>query len=127
LVLFPIRYSVDDEPECKSNISPDGVIGHNTCGIQPDELLLSCSISFHGNIPPDLKWIKLGESDSISGNVTKGQAANRFTYNLTIKADLLEDKSSYVCQTTKSRTSTHSCTSETVKLLCEYKFKNRTS
>ncbi len=90
--MFHVQYSVDDEPECNSNINPDGVIGPNACGIQPDELHLSCGVSYHGNIPPHLKWITLGENNSISDNLTTDRFDNRVMHNLTIKADLIKDK-----------------------------------
>src|SRR6218665_958342 len=120
LLLFLITYSLDGEPECSSYKNLDSVMGPNACGIQPDELHLSCSISYHGRIPPDLKWTKLGDNDSIIEMVTKNESDGRFTYGLTIKANQIKDNSSYECQTTKSRTSKASCTSRTVKLLCEY-------
>jgi hypothetical protein len=42
-------------PSCRSNIDLADVIGENDCGIEPDLLLLRCTVAYSGNFPPRLR------------------------------------------------------------------------
>ena len=106
----------DGNPRCESNVNPDGVIGQNDCGIEPDEIQLTCKVtSSHGNIPPTLEWKKSGDESSSSLVVCE-----RSTYcNLTVKADLTFNSKSFVCQTTKARRQQYGCSIGPIKVKCQ--------
>lgn len=110
----------DNDPDCQSNIKPDGVIGQNKFNITPDEVQLTCTVTYHGNIPPALEWKKIGDC-----NATDDSAAspviydNRLIYNLNLKGHSSLDNSSYVCQTKKSTQNQYKCISKKIKVLCE--------
>lgn len=111
--------SLDSNPNCSSNIHPDGVIGPNSCGLEPETLELSCKVLFHGNQPPVLIWKISGEDTPVTKGVTNGTLQRSVAYNLTITANLNIDGSNFVCQTFRSRTNQHSCTTDTIKVMCK--------
>ena len=43
-------------PICHDNMNPEGLLGPNSCNMEPDELRISCNVSYHGNISPVLQW-----------------------------------------------------------------------
>lgn len=113
----------DNDPDCQSNIQPDGVIGQNIFNIPQDEVQLICNVTYHGNIPPEMMWKKVGDNISIKDNVTSiATSNNRFIQTLKLKGDISLHKSSYVCQTKRStQDQLYKCTSELIKVLCKYR------
>ena len=116
-----VFYLQGNDPECNSNIQPDGVIGQNIFNIPPDEVQLSCSVIYYGKMLPQLEWRKVGDDSSVLNGLTSVVTSiNLITSILTLKGDISLDKSSYVCQTTMSTQNQYNCTSEIVKVLCKY-------
>jgi len=110
--------TLDNDPDCQSNIQPDGVIGQNIFNIPPDEVQLTCTVTYHGNIPLQIEWKKVGDNSSIEDIVTSTvRSTNRIIYTLKLKGDISLDNSSYVCQTTRSTQNQYKCTSEIIKVL----------
>lgn|SRR6218665_52246 len=109
----------DNDPVCQSNTQPDGVIGQNIFNIPLDEIQLTCIVTYHGNIPPQMEWKKVGDNvpikDYVTSNVT---SSDRLTHTLKLKGDFSLDKSSYICHTTRSTYNQHNCSSEIIKVLC---------
>ena len=98
----------------------DGVIGQNDFNIPSDEVQLTCSVTYHGNKPPHMKWRKVGDNDYIDYCLTSNiTSRGRFTLTMKCKGDITLDNSAYVCETTKSTQNQYKCTSETIKVLCK--------
>src|SRR5688572_27289069 len=98
----------------------DGVIGPNSCGIEPEEVKLSCSIKYKGNIAPILQWKASGDNQSITdGRVNITSSNNEVTYTLTMESSLTPNNSSFVCQTTRTSDKPYSCSSVAVNILCK--------
>src|SRR6218665_4091862 len=105
-------------------MKPDGLIGPNSCGIEPEELHLSCSIAYTGNISPRLEWKAARWNGPVKGNSTEETTNGIYRYNVTMKSDLDMDGSSYVCQTTRAMGTKYKvCTSDVVKILCKYTYR----
>lgn|SRR6218665_1146870 len=118
--LYTLSHLQDKDPDCQSNMQPDGVIGQNIFGIPHDEVQLVCIITYHGNTPPRMEWKKVGDKNSTQDSVTSDISSNnRIIYTLNLKVDISLDKSSYVCQTTRSTQHHYKCTSEIIKVLCK--------
>src|SRR6218665_2959528 len=101
----------------------DGVIGPNSCHIEPEEIQFSCSITYHGNIPPALQWKTGRDNQSVrEGLVNVASSNNEVTSILTMQSTIGLNSSSYVCQTTRSPNKYHSCSSDTVNILCRSKY-----
>lgn len=117
-----LSYLQDKGPDCHSNIQPDGIMGQNIFNIPPDEVRLTCNVTYYGIIPPQMEWKNVGDN-SFSKNIYTSVATstNRVTYTLKLKGDISLDNSSYVCQTTRSTQNQYKCTSETIKVLCKYR------
>src|SRR5688572_30817759 len=92
----------EDDPICQSNIELDEVIGQNTCNIEPDEVELECSVTYHGNIPPQMEWKKVGENSSTQLEVSVVTSRNHFVSTLKLKGDIALNNSSYVCETKRT-------------------------
>lgn len=107
--------SLAEEPTCQTALIQDG----NICGIVPDEVSLTCTVIFHGSIPPRLEWRKAGGNSSVA-DVNSVVYGNRTTYTATLKTDLSMDKH-YLCQTTQSVISQYQCNSEIIRPQCRFK------
>lgn len=112
---------IETEPVCQSNIQPDGVIGSNDCGIPPDRLQLSCSITYRGNIPVQLEWRSKLENDNSSPTVECRYTPGRSICNLTVTGDRTGNNSAYFCQTKNTGMNAYNCPSDVIKILCKYK------
>lgn len=113
---------IETEPICRSNIHPDGVIGSNDCGIQPDLVEMSCSIAYRGKNPVQLEWRNGLENDMPSLTAVEcSNTANRSTCNLNVTGDHARNNSVYVCQTKNIGTNAYRCSSDAIKILCKYK------
>ncbi len=96
-------------------MNPDGVIGPNDCGIEPDEIQLTCNVTFsHGNIPPTLEWKISGDENNSSLVVCERTTSCK----LTLKANLTFNNQSFVCQTTKARRQQYGCSIGPIKVKC---------
>ena len=115
-------YLQDKDPECRSNIHEDGLMGQNIFNIPPDEVHLTCNVTYYGNVPPQMEWRKVGDDRIIENSSTSTStyiSTNRITYTLKLKGDISLENSSYVCQTTMSAQHQYKCTSEKLKVLCK--------
>jgi len=75
----------------------DGPIGNNTCGIEPDEVKLSCNMSCNGNAIPTMEWIQ-ADGDIITSNIT----TTRYNGNVTVSSLVLNadrvQSTAYTCR-----------------------------
>ena len=62
------------KPTCESNSSLADVLVDNDCGLVPDCIELMCSIGYHGNIPPALKWRHSSDPAVIVSNAINQQS-----------------------------------------------------
>ena len=99
---------------CQSNTKPHGLIGPNICGIEPEELHVTCAVQYHGNQPPLLQWRESGKV--IVEGVTHNASSDRAIYNLKIKVNARMDGLLYECMTTRSTQVQYGCTSGVIKL-----------
>jgi len=103
-----------------SNMKPDGVVIPNDCNIDPDEVQLSCSVTFYGNYPPQLKWMKVPENGNSVTNTECQTINNRVMCNTSISGDRKLNSSSFVCQTTgSSELNVSLCRIPVKNLLCK--------
>ncbi len=113
---------VDENPVCQSNIKPQGFIGPNICGFEPDTLHLTCSVQYHGNQPPMMQWKEVGSDKVIVEGATRNASVDRvFYYVKKMEVNSRMDGLSYQCVTTRSTTSQYGCTTDIVSVKsCEY-------
>lgn len=93
-------FCIDSYPsnEFCSVIAPhDGPIGNNTCGIEPDEVKLSCNMSFSGNAIPIMEWIQ-ADGDVITSNVTTTLYSNGVTVSSLVLNAAHVQSTAYTCQ-----------------------------
>ena len=110
----------DADPDCESNMQPDGVIGQNAFNIPQDELQLTCAVTYYGSIPPQMEWKMVGDNSAIEHNaVSDLRPNNRLVYTLKLKGDISLHNSSYVCQINSSTRNQYQCTSEAITVLCK--------
>src|SRR6218665_3911930 len=108
---------VDTNPVCEPHLVTHEIIRRNTCGIEPTQVILSCSVDFKGNEAPVMKWRNFSDNTSISEGVTHATIGNqRVVYYLTISENsTVRDGESFVCSTTRSAASTVGCKSGQIK------------
>src|SRR6218665_2403366 len=104
-------------PMCHSNMKPDGLLGPNSCNIEPEELHISCNVSYHGNISPVLQWREIQSSESIKSGVSCRQPGYEVTCDLAMKANFSLHGSSYVCETTASATTRYFCSAGVISII----------
>lgn len=76
--LFSCIDSYPSTEFCSVVEPPGGPIGNNTCGIEPDEVKLSCNMSYNGNAIPTMEWIQ-EYGDIITSNITTTVYNNKVT------------------------------------------------
>src|SRR6218665_1198321 len=108
---------VDTNPVCEPHLVTHEIIRRNTCGIEPTQVILSCSVDYNGNEAPVMEWRTSSDNTSISEGVTHATIGNqRVVYNLTIKGNsTVKDGDSFFCSTTRSATSNDGCRSGEIK------------
>src|SRR5688572_22690505 len=95
----------------------DGVIGPNSCGIEPDEIQLSCSSKYHGDTPLILQWRAHGNNQSSTeGQFTVTTNNNEVIFKLRMKSTLDLNNASFICETTRSAKRNYSCSSDAIKI-----------
>lgn len=109
--------SLDANPVCQSNIKANGMVGPNSCGLEPEELLLSCLVLYHGSQPPIMIWKTAGTESPITKWTFQNVSDDRVIYYLKMGVNSRMDGLSYRCQTTRSASAQYYCTSETVKVI----------
>ena len=62
------------KPTCESNSNLADVLVDNDCGLEPDCIELTCSIGYHGNIPPALEWRHSSDPDVIVSSAMSHQS-----------------------------------------------------
>ena len=62
------------KPTCESNSSLADVLVDNDCGLEPDCIELTCSIGYHGNMPPALEWRHSSDPAVIVSNAISQQS-----------------------------------------------------
>jgi len=103
-----------------SNMKPDGVVITNDCNIDPDEVQLSCSVTFYGKNPPQLEWKKVPEGGNRVVNTECQTINNRITCNTSVIGDRDMNRSSFVCQATgPSELNISLCSIPVKNLLCK--------
>jgi len=110
---------IEKLPECGTNL--DEFVGPNNCSIPPDEIQLSCSVTYSGNKSPELKWRKFGDSGDLESTCTTEHADHRKICNLTIEPNLLLNGSIFVCRTTeRASDEQYNCTTKPIVILRKY-------
>lgn len=110
---------IEGLPECNANMVE--FVGPNNCSIPPDEIQLSCSVTYRGDRAPRLKWKLFGEGVRKymynCTNVTEN-TGSRITCNLTIKPDFHLNGSVFVCQTIgRASEEEYNCTTKPITIL----------
>ena len=98
---------------------PEGLVGPNSCGLPIEELHLSCSVLYSGNIPPILQWKMEGEDTPISEGVVTDNAGKSVTTNLTMSSKVEVDGVLFTCGTARSHHKQHNCATGPVKINCK--------
>ena len=114
--VWAVTVHVDESPACQSNIKPQGLIGPNNCGFEPDELHMTCGVKYHGNQPPIMQWKEVGSNSPIAEGITHNASSDRAIYYLKMEVNSAMHGSSYQCVTTRSTTSQYGCTSDVVSV-----------
>src|SRR6218665_1501197 len=112
-------FLIDANPICASNMKPEGLVGPNRCDLPIEELHLSCSVSYIGNIPPILQWKMEGEDTPIAKGIDIDNAGRSVMMNLTMSSNVEIDGALFTCGTTRSHHKQHSCTTNPVKINCK--------
>ena len=114
------RSCVDDsDPMCQSNVGLHDVIGQNVCNLKRYEVNLSCSVTYHGNIPPGVEWIRTEDDINITGSISPMVSANTYTSTLILENDISLHNSAYVCQINGTTQNQYKCVSEAIRLSCK--------
>ena len=93
---FNTFYSfVENDPQCTTNASADAVVGANDCGLVPDVVSISCSVSYRGNVAPSLHIRKNG-IDVTAEDPRNTPNSNVFT-NIVLQADHLMNNCTFTC------------------------------
>src|SRR6218665_1416088 len=100
-------------------MKPEGLVGPNRCDLPIEELHLSCSVSYIGNIPPVLQWKMDGQDISISKGIAIDYAGKSVMMNLTMSSKVEMDGAPFTCSTTRSHQKQYSCTTDRVKINCK--------
>jgi len=88
---------------CQSDNDLNAVVGPTECAklIAPDQLQLSCSVTYSGNFAPRMEWRKMEwrkVGSELQSNETKcGVRGNRVMCNATMEANLNINGSVYIC------------------------------
>lgn len=108
-----------------NGLSQHEFIGPNTCGIVPDKILLSCSVTYYGNKSPVLELRYLRENKVIACRETIPPTNNhagpkRLTCNATVEATIRLDGEQFIWKTEQSAQTQYSFTTERLKILCKH-------
>ena len=127
MFLFQLHFLVssvaDDDPICQSNVGLHDVIGQNACNLKRDVVNLSCSVTYHGNIPPRIEWVRIEDGINITGTISPVVSANTCTSTLILENDISLHNSAYACQINGTTGNQYKCISEAIRLSCEYSIK----
>ena len=117
LVQYSSAFSVGSELVCESDMDPRGVVGPTECerAIAPDEVTLSCSLTYNGNNAPRMIWSKAGDSPTLN-NTHCVNIYKRVTCNTTLTANLQVIGSAYICEVTIQQ---YNCSLEINNILCK--------
>lgn len=117
LFLFLSFASVDSDLSCESDLNRGGAIGPTQCeeAIAPDELQLSCRVTYNGQNAPQLVWKRAGDSTTLNKTICLTKV-NRVTCNISVTANLQLNKSIYYCQSTNQK---YNCSLELKNVLCK--------
>lgn len=109
---------------CDSNNDLDEIVGSTECAqpILPDQLQLTCSVTYSGNFPPQMKWRNVGSE--LQPNETRCNVrGNRVMCNLTLEANHNMDASVYICEIITAEQ--YNCSLKVSKPICEFNLFNR--
>lgn len=113
----------DDTLRRKTNF-----VGSNSCNRPPDQILLSCSLTYRGNDTPVLEWRDLREDRLIKSCsnthvlitvVDEKTNLKRVTCNATMPPELHLNGTQFVCQTKQSAQKQYSCTTNPITVSCK--------
>lgn len=112
------HFCIDANPVCEPQFNTHEIIGSNSCGIKPNQLIISCTVNYNGNEVPLLEWRRASDNISVREGVTNGtKDNNRMVYNLTINENSTAmDVDYYLCSTTRSTTSNGGCKSGKIEV-----------
>src|SRR6218665_3519261 len=112
-----IFYISESLPVCETN--KGGEIGKSKSGVEQEEFVISCRVSYRGNISPSLEWTKLDSNEVLNNKGNCAVKTNTTTCSLALSADQVTDGVSFVCRTRNSRKADYSCSIEKFKVICE--------
>lgn len=100
---------------CETSMNAGGYIGPNTCNLQQENMIFSCSVSFNGK-PPRLVWRTSNDNRLINSSVCDHQQPNRINCQLTLKSDPSYDGTVFTCQTAQPGGTQYNCSTGVIKV-----------
>src|SRR6218665_3238589 len=97
-----ILYLPGSLPVCETLFSLGGEIVKGKSGVEPDRFVISCRVSYRGNIYPSLQWTKHGSNEVLNKKGNCAETGNATTCSLTLLADQVTDGVSFVCRASNS-------------------------
>lgn len=80
--------------------------------------MLSCSVTYSGNIPPQMQWRKVGNALESMKISNCGIIGNRSVCNATLEANLGMGSSVYICEITTAEQ--YNCSLKVNKTVCKF-------
>lgn len=107
---------VDSNVTCGSNNKTAGSI-QNEKRVERNQLQLSCSVTYSGNFPLQMQWIKVG-SELQTNETNCGDVGNRVVCNVTMEVNNDMDGSVYICRIITAEQ--YNCSFEDNKTVCKF-------
>lgn len=118
LVQLSLAISLGSYPVCDSDMAPGGVVGPIQCEktSAPDDVELSCGVTYNGKTAPELVWRRAGDSsNSTDTHCVTGY--NRVTCNTTLTANLQLTRTVFICELPTHK---YSCSLEIKNIPCKH-------
>ena len=127
--VYLIYCFIDRNLICSHNMSEEGILGGDLCGLGSDIINMTCSIRFSGNVTPELIWTH--NTDDVTAAVSLD--VNSFTLQndlrqvstMTVQAREDMNETRFTCSVCRKRLSTTTTTklkswqSEKLNVLCK--------
>lgn len=107
---------LDSNVTCGSNNKTAGSI-QNEKRVERNQLQLSCSVTYSGNFPLQMQWIKVG-SELQTNETNCGDVGNRVVCNVTMEVNNDMDGSVYICRIITAEQ--YNCSFEDNKTVCAW-------
>jgi hypothetical protein len=92
-------------PTCQSNSNPTEILTDNNCGLEPDNIHLSCATSYYGNVAPGMSWVDL-DGKTLPGKtkttIASGKART-LHHTAVVSAKYRQNGIGFVCKTANSK------------------------